>query len=135
MRLVASTFNPGEVPRSSATAGAASARCSKLSNTSSRSFEESESRKRSEGAALLPPECQGRSRLLRRRGLSRQRGKRHEEDSITKVVQQIGSRLEGETRLPSAARARERQEPHVGTLQQRADVGDLLHPTEEGRRL
>ncbi len=124
-------------PSSSATAGAASTTCSKLSSTSSSCFWRSASRERGQRSTGRRPRARrapGRSSTAPGPDRDR-RGQRDEEDAVRKAVQHVGGDLERQARLAGAARPGQRDQAGVRAQQRRPDRLELLLPPDERRRL
>ncbi len=61
-------------------------------------------------------------------------GKVDEDDAVAHPGRELGRRRQSQARLACAARPRERHEPDLVALQERADRGDLEPPSDERRR-
>ena len=115
-RLVTSTVSCGHEPIVSATPGAASRRCSKLSSTSSSRLSPHRRRQGVLRAERL------RGGILDERRICK-RGERHPPDTVVVVVCGGSRRLQREPRLAASARSGQRHQPKVGPSQQRRRAG------------
>ena len=84
-------------------------------------------------AAFLTNAERFRNRRRHELGIG-QRGERHDEDPIGKVVAQLGRRLEGQSGLADASRTREREEANLRATHEIDDLLQVLLPTQEGGR-
>ena len=132
-RLVTMTLMSGAARSRSATIGAASTTCSKLSRTSRSRLSRSQSASESAiGRAVALGDAQGARDPRRDEHRVADRLERHEEDAVGEVVGGPGE-LERQARLAGPARAGQRQQPGRG--EQAGGLVELGVAPDEGRQL